>query len=361
MAGVTTSMALVLAAFFAMNIGASGTAASMGVPYGGGAIRNRWIALAFAALFACLGATTGGRAVAMTIGNDLVEPGTIDDMLVLIVLGSACTTLFVANLLGIPLSTSEVTVGAVVGVGLALGGVQFGRLLTVVGAWVLLPALAFAIVGIAQVTLVRWAGMRLAARRKKGPIRRVISVLLVVSGCYEAFAAGMNNVANAVGPLIGARVVDPDIAIPLGGLALAIGAVSLGGRVLETNAKRITRLSLLDATLVSIVGGSLVIVASIAGIPVPLTQIATVGIMSVGWAKRGHRGIDTRVAGRIVRVWLFSPLASVFLSMGAASAIRDASSWSALGTAFVWVAVSLALLMFQAQRRAHEARPGRAS
>jgi sulfate permease len=49
---------------------------------------------------------------------------------------------------------------------------------------------------------------------------------------FEAFSAGMNNVANAVGPLVAAGLMLKGDAVLWGGLAVALGALLLGHRVI---------------------------------------------------------------------------------------------------------------------------------
>ena len=105
--------AIIIGLFFAMNIGASGTAAAMGSAYGGGAIRNKLFAVVLVAAAALAGAVLGGGAVVKTIGKGIIDQQITVEISIIILL-SACLTLFYANMAGIPLSTSEVTVGAVV-------------------------------------------------------------------------------------------------------------------------------------------------------------------------------------------------------------------------------------------------------
>ena len=114
-----TWIAMSIGVAFALNIGASGTAAAMGAAYGGKAVTRRkaqWLA----GLFALLGSVVGGGAVVVRIGNGIVPEGMITVTGAIVILASACMTLALANYMRIPLSTSEVTVGAVVGLGLAI-------------------------------------------------------------------------------------------------------------------------------------------------------------------------------------------------------------------------------------------------
>ncbi|MEX1028862.1 MAG: inorganic phosphate transporter [Paenibacillaceae bacterium] len=307
-----TVIALIIALFFAMNIGASGTAAAMGSAYGGGAVKNKLFAVSLVAIAALAGAVIGGGEVVKTIGNGLIHTS-INVELSVIILASACLTLFYANMVGIPLSTSEVTVGSVVGVGVAYQSVAITKILLIVTIWIALPFVAFVIAFLlAKITphLDKW----LQKTGKPVLVRRVLIIFLIGAGCYEAFSAGMNNVANAVGPLVAADIIKTTTGIWLGGAFVGLGAILLGGRVLETNGKKITKLSLINGSFVSLTSGTLVIIASVFGIPVPLTQATTMAIFGVGIADHGKKLWDNNIVKKIVKVWITSPLSSLVVS-----------------------------------------------
>ncbi|CAM5272539.1 hypothetical protein BSAF29S_05158 [Bacillus safensis subsp. safensis] len=63
--------------------------------------------------------------------------------IVCIIIGSAALSLLVANLMAIPLSTSEVTVGAVVGVAVAYKVLFVKSILVIVAFWIIIPLFAF--------------------------------------------------------------------------------------------------------------------------------------------------------------------------------------------------------------------------
>ncbi|WP_275296596.1 inorganic phosphate transporter [Brevibacillus choshinensis] len=307
-------VAIAIALFFAMNIGASGTAASMGAAYGSGAVRNKRIAMVLVAVAAFLGAVIGGGEVVKTISGGIIPSQLMIVETVVIVLASATITLFGANLLGVPLSTSEVTVGSIVGVGLAYQSIYLVKLLIIVSFWILVPAAAFFgayFIG----KLIHRVDHRYPDLQRPGTAsERWLRWLLVACGVYEAFSAGMNNVANAVGPLVGAGLMSTTSGIWLGGVAVAIGCLLLGGKVLETNGKKITSLSLLQGSAVSATGGTLVIVASIFGIPVPLTQATTCAILGVGTAENGLKLWQKGIIKQILMVWIVSPVSSLVVS-----------------------------------------------
>jgi sulfate permease len=310
-----TVAAFAIAFFFAMNIGASGAAATMGVAYGSGAIKRKRIALGIVAVGVFLGAYLGGGEVVKTLGSGIMPSEILTVTLVIIILFSATVTLFGANLLGIPLSTSEVTVGAVVGVGVAYEVLYVKSILVIVSFWVAVPIVAFGLAW-ALGTVIRrlerrdsrWKGEG-SGRWKKG-----LTILVITAGFIEAFSAGMNNVANAVGPLVGAGIMDVHSGVLWGGIFVAIGAILLGGKVLETNGKKITHMSLPQGITISGIGGVLVIICSIFGIPVPLTQVTTTAILGIGSANHGFQLWQKGIVLKILKVWLVSPLISLVAS-----------------------------------------------
>ncbi|MEK4228116.1 inorganic phosphate transporter [Solibacillus sp. FSL H8-0538] len=301
-------IAIAFALFFAMNIGASGAAASMGVAYGSGAVKNARIALIICAVGVMLGAVIGGGEVVKTISGGIIPEGVITVKIVIIILVSATSTLFLANLMGIPLSTSEVTVGAIVGVGIAYQVLFIKSLLFIMAFWVIVPVIAFVILFIGGKILYHFQG--------KGYLkdRPIFTVLLIIAGFFEAFSAGMNNVANAVGPLVGASIMTTYQGVWIGGLFVAIGALLLGKRVLETNGKKIVRYEKTEGILISSTGAILVGVSSVFGLPVPLTQVTSSGIIGLGMAKNGTEIFDKHIVKKIVRIWIVSPLFSLAIS-----------------------------------------------
>jgi sulfate permease len=302
-------IAIIISFFFAMNIGASGAAASMGVAYGSGAILRPRNALILCAIFVFLGAVIGGGEVVKTISSGIIPSSLISIKVVVIILFSATISLFLANLLGIPLSTSEVTVGSVVGVGIAYQALYINNLLWIVMFWVIVPIVAFVI---AVIFIKLFHFFKLA--EKYSFQGKIITYLLIFAGCFEAFSAGMNNVANSVGPLVSAGLLSVSKGTIIGGIFVAIGALFLGRRVLETNGKKITNFSKIEGILISGTGATLVTIASIFGIPVPLTQITTSSILGIGIAKSGANVFQQKIVKNMLMVWLISPLVSLTMS-----------------------------------------------
>ncbi|MCL6453128.1 MAG: inorganic phosphate transporter family protein [Alicyclobacillus sp.] len=337
------------ALFFACNIGASGTAAAMGPVYGSGAIRKRWMALGLVALAAFIGAVFGGGHVVDTIRDGIIPAHLVTVKMTVIIVAAAVLTLFGANRLGIPLSTSEVTVGSLIGVGLAAHALHLHKVLLLAAVWLVLPFLS-CVLSFALGRLLRPLEDRLAqSHSHRGPAR-LISAFLIASGCYQAVSAGMNNAANAVGPLIAAGVSSVHTGLFWAGLCMGMGALWLGGRVLETNAKQITELSLLQGSVAACVSGTLVIAASVFGLPVPLTQASTMALFGIGSAQTGRQLWQRHIVRRILMVWAISPIASLVLSYLLVEVVVRADLYTATAV-FSALAVAAGVIRLLSSRR----------
>ncbi|MED2976750.1 inorganic phosphate transporter [Bacillus swezeyi] len=321
-----TVLAFIIALFFAMNIGASGAAATMGIAYGSGAVRKRRIALWISGIGVFLGAVIGGGEVVKTIGSGIIPSSILNVNIVVIILGAAAVSLFIANMAGIPLSTSEVTVGSIVGVGVAFQVVFTDKLMLIVVYWLIIPIIAFFLAFLIG-QLIKGTERKLKWLKQK-KWSRVLIVLVILTGFLEAFSAGMNNVANSVGPLVGAGLLSIGSGTFLGGLFVAIGAICLGSRVIETNGKKITNLNLLQGSAVSGLGAVLVIGASLFGIPVPQTQITTCSIIGIGLSEKGKAIFRKSVIVKLIKVWVVSPVFSLVISYSLVKIFLDFDLYS---------------------------------
>ena len=137
---------------------------------------------------------------------------------------------------------------------------------------------------------------------------------LVVS-CYVAFAVGANNVANAVGPLSGAGVVDIGVGLFLIAPLFGVGAWLLGKGPLETAGVEIVPLGSFSGTLVSFVTATLLIVASVLSIPQSLVQLNLCSIFAISCVKNGHKyTLDRHLTRKTFSVWAVTPLIALISS-----------------------------------------------
>ncbi|MCL5073098.1 MAG: inorganic phosphate transporter, partial [Actinobacteria bacterium] len=196
--------------FFAMNMGASGIVPTFSAVYGGRLINWKAAVLLFA-IFVILGAATLGRAVVKTLSQGLIPKQILNLDVALIILASATLSLFLANLLTIPESTSMVTVGAVTGVGLYLRQLQYKTFLWLIPMWLIFPVISFIITFLLYRLIYPPRQRNLWLYQKIFSNERKLRIFAILVSCYGTFAVGTNNVANAVGPLVGAGLLNTNM------------------------------------------------------------------------------------------------------------------------------------------------------
>jgi sulfate permease len=303
-------LACLVAVFMGLNIGGNNAAAAMGAAYGA-KVRTRYQAVLLIGVFSLLGAIFSGGAVIKTLGSDILPPGTILLTGAIAAVGAAGITVFLANLLRIPISTSQAAVGSVAGIGLFYGSSKINLLLLgyIAGWWVATPLLAWLFAYLMGKYLYTDVLVWLADHsNSEASIKKVLNVLLTISGCYVAYSAGANNAGNAVGPFVGAGLIDPLWGAVLGGIAIGFGALLMGGRVLDTVGKDITELCIIRATFVEFTAAILVHLASILGVPVSLGEIVAAGVIGIGCANSGMHIFRGNVVKKILMAWILSPL-----------------------------------------------------
>ena len=131
--------------FLAINMGGSGTAPSFSVAYGSNIIRRFAIPGLFG-IFVFLGAIIAGKKVALTMGKGILPPDNITLTIATIILISVAISLLIANILGVPQSTSQSTVFALCGPAIYFNDLNTQKLLyEIIPTWCLLPFIAFAL------------------------------------------------------------------------------------------------------------------------------------------------------------------------------------------------------------------------
>lgn len=300
-------------AFFAMNMGGGNFAASFAAAYGG-RILTKGRAQVLFIIFVILGAVLVGRPVATTLGSRIIPVDLLTIDTVLIICFSATCCLFIANLLKVPQSTSMVSVGSIIGVGLFYKKVYVSTLMYIVPFWIIMPLLGYVLTYFIGRMIYPprasnfWIYEKLVNHRKR------LAFFVIMASCYNAFSVGTNNVSNVVGPLVGAGILDV-----LTGLAVLAPIFGMGGvvfgKVLTSASDEIIPLGLLTATIICFVCGSLMIVASILGVPQSFVMIKVAAVIAVSGLKDGH-AITFRnpMIQKTCITWVVTPVISVFLS-----------------------------------------------
>ena len=176
------------------------------------------------------------------------------------------------------------------------------------------------IVGIIGIFLLR----KIQAQREEdySTVENIFRKLQVVTSCYVAFSIGANDVANAIGPVAGILPLAetgqlslnasiPPQLLALGGIGIAVGAMTWGRKVMKTVGSRITNLTNTRGFSVDFGAATTVLVASKLTLPVSTSHTVVGAVIGVGLA-RGLEAVDLSVIKKIVISWVLTlPIAAV--------------------------------------------------
>jgi len=147
----------------------------------------------------------------------------------------------------------------------------------------------------------------------------------VVTSCYVALAHGANDVANAIGPVaaiyavykgmsLSSKVPVPRLILVIGGLGIAVGVALWGSRVMKTVGEGITALTNTRGFSIDFSTATIVLVASVLGLPVSTTHTVVGAVVGVGLA-RGIEAINLSVLKNIFFSWFLTVPTAAVLSM----------------------------------------------
>ncbi|MDP2984320.1 MAG: inorganic phosphate transporter [Candidatus Latescibacter sp.] len=305
----------IISIFFALNMGASGIAPSFAAAFGAKLITRKSAVVLFA-VFVILGAIILGRNVAVTLGGKLLAKEFISLPVALIIVSAASLSLFMANILKIPQSTSQVTVGAITGAGLYFKALALKILFfNIVLAWVMLPILSFLITFFVFKIIYPPCHGNFYLYQKIFSNEKKLQLCTLVVSCYVALAIGANNVGNVAGPLYGAGVLGVNSGLILFAPLFGVGAWFMGKGTIETTGRDIVPIGLVSSSVVSFVTATLLIFASILGIPQSLVQLNVFAIFAISCMKNGHKStMESHVTTKTLAVWVITPLISTALA-----------------------------------------------
>jgi len=289
------------------SLGANDAANLFGPIVGSRAMRF-WTAAVLASAFVLLGAVTiGGRGFA-TYGG-IGTQTLIGAFLIMMASGG---TVALMTFLGLPVSSTQAVVGAIVGASLLTGGVSFGPLVKIGLSWILTPlgGMLAAYIPYKLLTLFPDAlPSRLITRST------VIRIALIVVTCYSAFALGANNLANVTGVYVNAGLITPAVGAWFGAVTIGLGILTFSRRVIETVGSSIVSLDAITALVVILAEAITLNVYAVLGVPISASQAVVGALLGIGLVK-GMKTIDGRVLARVLFGWVGTPTIAGILSAG---------------------------------------------
>jgi PiT family inorganic phosphate transporter len=261
-----------------------------------------------------------GVAVAKTIGEDIVAPGTVSIEVIFAALFSAILWDIITWLVGIPSSSSHALIGGIigaVGVGAGLKAIQMGGLEKVLIALFISPIIGL-LAGYLFTKLVfflaRGASPRINWFFKRSQIFTAVAL---------AFSHGTNDAQKTMGIIALGLVTTGYLAqfyIPTWVIALSASAISLGTafggwRLIKTLGGKFYKIRPVHGFSTQVTSASVILSAALLGGPVSTTQVVSSAIMGVGSAERLNK-VRWGVAGNIALAWLLTIPSTALFAAG---------------------------------------------
>lgn len=273
-------------------------------------------AVLFAAFFNFAAYWIFGLKVAETIGKGIIDADIVNPQVIFGALVGAMFWNVVTWWKGIPSSSSHALVGGLIGAGVmraGLDGIVWSGVLKTASAIVLSPTIGM-ILSILLVVLTSWLFLRATAKRAEGVFKK----LHLVSSAAYSLGHGANDAQKTMGIitvlLYSQGMLEGEFAVPEWVvlscyIAIALGTLSGGWKIIETMGTRITKLSHQQGFCASSGGSAMLFAATAFGIPVSTTHTITGCVVGVGAARRAS-AVRWGVAGRVVVAWLITIPAS---------------------------------------------------
>ena len=275
----------------------------------GSAVSSRmvkfWTAAFLAASFVLLGAVLEGQAGIATLKGLTCFS---NHQAVIASIAAACTVT-VMTLFGLPVSTSQAVVGAILGVGILNRQLNVVGLGKVVVCWVGTPVGGI-IIGIIVYRLLAIIANRMNPNLFQADM--FLKLSLIAAGSYGSYALGANNVANVTAVFVGAGMLNTLAAAIIGGISIGMGILTFSRRVMETVGNKLVRLDPFSALVVLLAQAFTVHIYARVGVPVSTSQAVIGAVIGVGIIK-GINTIQRRTLVNITLAWGITPLvASIF-------------------------------------------------
>jgi PiT family inorganic phosphate transporter len=276
----------------------------------GSAVASRmlkfWTAAVLASVFVLLGALLQGKAGIETL-KDLTQLSLQQAVISSV---AAAITVSIMTILGLPVSTSQAVVGAILGVGFLNRQINLAGLGKVVACWFGTP------VGAVVVAVIVYQGLAFFYNRLRVNLFQsdiLLRISLIAAGSYGAYSLGANNVANVSAVFVGAGYLSVFSAVLIGGLSIAFGILTFSKRVMETVGKKLVMLDAFSALVVLLAEAITVHFYALVGVPVSTSQAVIGAVLGVGIIK----GINTVSGPTLVRIligWFLTPAVASFIA-----------------------------------------------
>ena len=320
--------------FLGWSLGSNDAANVFGTAVGTRMVRFKTAAIV-CSLFIILGAVISGSGTTETLGK-LGSINALPGAFAACV--AAGISVYIMTKFGLPVSTTQAIVGAIVGWNLYTGSsTNIKVLLTILSTWILCPIIA-ALIAMLFFILTKkllknttWHILRLDAYTRTA---------LLIAGAFGAYSLGANNIANVMGVFVpiapfadiqlGSFLIfsSKEQLFLLGGIAIAVGVFTYSKKVMFTVGNDLLKLSPVAAFIVVIAHSIVLFLFASQGIshflnsihlpaiplvPVSSSQAIVGAIIGIGILK-GGKEVQWNIAGKITIGWFLLPVIAALIS-----------------------------------------------
>lgn len=281
-------------------------------------------AVLFGAVLEATGALLGVN-VAKTIGAGIIASDTITLQVILCALITAVIWNLITWWFGLPSSSSHALIGGLLGSAFIHAGLDTINFV-ILFEKVIVPMFASPVVGFCVGFTVMCAFLRLFYKMKPDVINRRFKRVQIVASGLMALSHGLNDAQKTMGVITMALVTGGVLVMPEGefnipiyvkltcAVTMAMGTMSGGWKIIKTMGSKIIKLKPLSGAASDFSASSIVLLASMFGIPLSTTHVVSTSIMGVGTALKGS-GVRTNIIGNIVTAWVLTIPCCVTMSL----------------------------------------------
>jgi inorganic phosphate transporter, PiT family len=270
-------------------------------------------AVLWAAFFNFAAFLVFGTKVASTIANDVVVQDVLSIGVIFAGLVGAISWDLITFVFGLPTSSSHALVGGIAGAAVAKAGfsVLIGEGLRKIGVFIIQSPLIGLAIGFILTLVIFWAFHRYG---NIDLLNRGFRIGQLFSAAAFSLGHGANDAQKTMGVILALLIASGHVSagapIPLwvvlaAHLAIGLGTLTGGWRIVKTMGSKITRLQPVGGVAAESGAAMTLFATSAAGIPVSTTHTITGAIVGVGAARR-LSAVRWGVAGRVVWAWVLT-------------------------------------------------------
>ena len=280
------------------------------------------LAVAWAAFFNFVAAFGFGVSVAKTIGKGVIKPEIVNEYLILSTLIGAIAWDLITWYYGIPSSSSHALIGGLTGSAIASAGT--GSLIPAglykVTLFIFISPIVGLLLGFLNMLAVSW----IFKNSMPSKVDRWFRKLQLFSAACYSLGHGTNDAQKTMGIItillfttgyLGKEFYVPFWVIITCHIAIALGTLAGGWRIVKTMGHKITKLRPVGGFCAELSGATTLIGTAVFGIPVSTTHTITGAIMGVGSTSR-LSAVKWGVAREIIIAWILTiPMSAIIAAI----------------------------------------------